>query len=73
MVQFGLWFVCILGLVLSESVVLSHKTGHRKRHDDKRWVDIWASMPQLTEVLNLPPVPFVSPYFQIYNIVLIRF
>ncbi|KAI1852343.1 hypothetical protein JX266_002521 [Neoarthrinium moseri] len=23
-----------------------------------RWVDIWASMPQLTEPANLPPVPF---------------
>lgn len=24
-----------------------------------RWVDAWASMPQLTEPANLPPAPFV--------------
>lgn len=24
-----------------------------------RWVDIWASMPQLTEPANLPSAPFV--------------
>ena len=23
------------------------------------WVDSWATMPQLTEVANLPPAPFV--------------
>jgi len=58
MVSFRFWFGCIVGLVISESVVLSHQTGHRKRHDDKHWVDIWASMPQLTEPANLPPAPF---------------
>lgn len=25
-----------------------------------KWVDIWSSMPQLTEQSNLPPAPFVS-------------
>lgn len=24
------------------------------------WVDTWATMPQLTEVGNLPPAPYVS-------------
>ena len=28
--------------------------------DNKKWVSIWGSMPQLTEPANLPPEPFVS-------------
>ena len=27
--------------------------------DPGKWVDTWASMPQLTEESNLPPIPFV--------------
>ena len=27
---------------------------------DGHWVDIWTSMPQLTEAANLPNPPFVS-------------
>lgn len=29
----------------------------------ERWVDIWGSMPQLTEPHNLPPAPYVSISF----------
>lgn len=42
-------------------------TGYGHHQSEKRhWVDIWASMPQLTEPANLPPTPFVSsnPVFQ---------
>ncbi|KAI9055227.1 hypothetical protein LZ554_000191 [Drepanopeziza brunnea f. sp. 'monogermtubi'] len=29
-----------------------------RERGDKRWVDTWVSMPQLTEPANLPPAPF---------------
>lgn len=31
------------------------------RHESRNvhWVDTWATMPQLTEVANLPPAPYV--------------
>ncbi|KAH8593961.1 SGNH hydrolase-type esterase domain-containing protein [Bisporella sp. PMI_857] len=45
----------------------SLRTVHRRKHDDRRWVDIWASMPQLTEVGNLPPVPFNATESQFAN------
>jgi hypothetical protein len=32
---------------------------HEKPCKTKHWVDIWATMPQLAESSNLPPVPFV--------------
>jgi hypothetical protein len=31
-------------------------------HNDKHWIDTWATMPQLTEPANLPPAPFVSQF-----------
>jgi len=32
-----------------------------------RWVDIWASMPQLTETSNLPPAPFTTTSNVFFN------
>ena len=54
------YFVVLLCAVLIFSQdALAHRAVKRK-HDDDHWVDIWASMPQLTEPANLPPVPFVG-------------
>ena len=45
-------------LVLSTAVEASPAHGHPR--DDKKWVSIWGTMPQLAEPHNLPPAPFVS-------------
>jgi hypothetical protein len=46
-------------LLLSSAVNVNARPGVAR--DEKRWVTIWGSMPQLTEPANLPPAPFVSP------------
>lgn len=34
--------------------------GLRRWKNDGHWIDVWATMPQLTEPGNLPNAPFVS-------------
>ena len=53
----GLLLFVLLGLLGLGEVY--GKNVHLHKRDDKHWVDIWATMPQLTEIANLPPVPYV--------------
>lgn len=55
--------VLLLAVLMCSQNVWAQRT-HKHRRDDSHWVDIWASMPQLTEPANLPPVPFVRPLNQ---------
>lgn len=49
----------VAALILSAAA--EESTAQTYRHDNnKKWVSIWGSMPQLTEPHNLPPEPFVS-------------
>jgi hypothetical protein len=50
------WIVAIAALLAIFSSVEGKRL--RKRHDGQ-WVNTWATMPQLTEPANLPPVPYV--------------
>ncbi|KAH6660335.1 GDSL-like Lipase/Acylhydrolase [Truncatella angustata] len=43
-------------LLLFGSLAAANSNDHG--HQKGKWVDIWASMPQLTESANLPPIPF---------------
>ncbi|KAF2477354.1 SGNH hydrolase [Lindgomyces ingoldianus] len=47
-------------LLLSKAVIgeVSSKKAARPNPPNGRWIDAWASMPQLTEPANLPPAPF---------------
>ena len=59
MARFSFFDLLLLGVLLCSQDVLARKSHNKRVHDDSHWVDIWASMPQLTELANLPPVPFV--------------
>lgn len=48
----------VAALVLSTAAEAS--TAPVYPRDDKKWVSIWGTMPQLAEPHNLPPEPFVS-------------
>jgi len=51
-------FVLLLLILHGTSALPSYPTKVWKDSATK-WVDIWTSMPQLTESYNLPPPPFV--------------
>jgi lysophospholipase L1-like esterase len=52
-------FVLLSLAVVSNSVVTATATGN-KTHVKSHWVDIWAAMPQIAELPNLPPAPYVG-------------
>jgi hypothetical protein len=43
------------------------KQNIRPNPSNGRWVDAWATMPQLTEPANLPPAPFVCLLVRTYH------
>lgn len=49
-------FISVCGIDAAPSV----SSATTWKESSSRWVDIWTSMPQLTEPANLPPVPFVG-------------
>lgn len=49
------------------------KRAIRPNPPNGRWIDTWASMPQLTEPANLPPAPFVCPTFLEFQTCLVIF
>jgi len=51
-------WVLLLLILHGASALLSYPTKGWKDSTSK-WVDIWTSMPQLTEPANLPPPPFL--------------
>lgn len=49
--------IVTLLVLLFSTLTLAHS--EVRGRSGGKWVDIWASMPQLTEPANLPPAPFV--------------
>jgi hypothetical protein len=59
--QFAVLGVSLLlrALSVDGNVFNTSKPTIQPNPENGHWIDTWASMPQLTEPANLPPVPFV--------------